>query len=117
VKRILVIDDDAQITGFIQRILQSEGYEIETAVNGEAAIKLFKEHPFDLFITDIVMPGMDGIELIMKLRQSGKKIIAISGHEEELLETAQMLGAAFVFQKPFNLEEFRKAVKFLMGEH
>jgi len=115
IKRILIIDDEPNILRLITHILKSENYDIETAQNGKVAIELYRKKPFDLFITDIIMPEMDGIELILKLRNYNKKIIAISGHDEDMLETASMLGADFIFQKPINVHKFRKAVKLLLA--
>jgi len=113
-KKILIVDDDPQIVKLLKYLLKYEGHKIVTALEGKTALKLSEKIAFDLFITDIIMPEIDGIELIVKLKNYNKKIIAISGQDENILETARLLGADYIFQKPLNIEEFKKAVKLLL---
>jgi CheY-like chemotaxis protein len=63
-ERILIIDDDPQILDMLGQILEREGYDIVKALNGKEGIKLYREDPVDLIITDIIMPEKDGIETI-----------------------------------------------------
>jgi DNA-binding response OmpR family regulator len=120
--RILVIDDEAQIRAVLLKSLERDGYQVMDAPNGKVGMKLFQEEPFDLVITDIVMPEKDGIEIIGELRRyfPETKIIAISGGGRILkanyvLHTAETLGAHCTLSKPFELEEFLNAVKHVLG--
>lgn len=120
--RILVIDDDGQVRGAIRRILERAGHTVLDAADGEAGIRLYRERPTDLIITDIFMPEQDGIETIQQLRREfpGVKIIAISGGDRtrtmDLRKDAELLGASRSLRKPFELTELLKAVSELLGE-
>lgn len=114
--RILVIDDEEPIRKLTMRVLEMEGYEVEAAANGQTGIKRFREKPADLVITDILMPDMDGLEVIQELRrlQPELKIIAISGGgtmEAELaLKLARRFGAGRILSKPFTIVALIDAV-------
>ena len=120
--RILVIDDDGQVRGAIRRILERAGHTVLDAADGEAGIRVYRERPADLIITDIFMPERDGIETIQQLRREfpGVKIIAISGGDRtrsmDLGKDAELLGASRSLRKPFELTELLKAVSELLGE-
>ena len=117
---ILIIDDEIQIRKMLRQILEKEGYKIFTASNGQEGLKIFKNNPTDLVITDLIMPEKEGIELILELRRDypDTKIIAISGGgkigPEEYLEIVKKFGVQFTFSKPIKREELIKAVKDLM---
>lgn len=118
--RILIIDDEVQIREVLTQILTRDGYEVVNAANGKIGMKLCREQPVDLIITDIIMPEKDGIEMILELRHDfpDLKIIAISGGgrlgPDGYLEMAQKLGAHRTFFKPFNRKEILDAVKELL---
>ncbi len=115
--RILVIDDEEPIQFAVQIMLQKENHEILTASNGEIGLELLRNEPFDLVITDILMPEKGGIEVIAEIQKTKPevKIIAMSagGARGDLnfLEHAQLLGAEAVLQKPFEREEILDLVK------
>ncbi len=120
--RILVIDDEAQIRTVLRKSLEYDGYQVLDAPNGKAGMALIREEPFDLVVTDIVMPEKEGIETIGELRQyfPETKIIAISGGARNLkanvvLHTAKILGVHCTLFKPFEIEEFLNAVKHVLG--
>lgn len=104
--RILVIDDDLAMRSLISQVLARSGYEVETAEEGSEGLQLLSRSRFDLVISDIIMPGMEGIETIREIRAlyPGLKIIAISGGgsigEARILEYARLIGAHRVFNKP-----------------
>ena len=79
--KILVIDDDPSILTMLKKMLEREGYEVDTACNGSEGLDKIEDSPPDLLITDIVMPEKEGMELIFHLRRKKPelKIIAISG--------------------------------------
>lgn len=122
-KRILVIDDEEQICDMLHKKLESVGYVVEDAPNGKIGLKLHREDPFDLIITDIFMPEKEGLETIRELRKehASLKIIAITGGyssgPDELLNVARMLGADRTFAKPFKLKEIVEAINELLEQH
>ncbi len=121
-KRILLVDDNESFCRPLSKILQGVGYEIQSANDGFAALKLFRQLPFDLVITDIVMPGKEGLETIMELRrlQPGILIIAISGDGSidpvSYLLMAQRLGAVATLEKPFSAQQILELIASLLGE-
>jgi CheY-like chemotaxis protein len=117
VPRILVIDDDRGVREGVATFLRRLGHEVLEASDGVRGFEALRSQPFDLVITDLNMPDMDGIEVIDRLREStnGCPVIAMSGGglfaKELLLENAEMLGAVSTLAKPFELEELRDAVQ------
>jgi signal transduction histidine kinase/ActR/RegA family two-component response regulator len=87
--RLLLVEDDAQVRGLALRILQLSGYQVKAAENGEAALNLISEQekPFDVLVTDVVMPGMDGASLALQLRakQPDLKVLFVSGYTDDRL--------------------------------
>ena len=79
--RILVIDDEADMRGLLEETLQSAGHEVSLAADGEEGMKRFRARPADLVITDLYMPGQEGLETIMQLRREfpSVAIMAMSG--------------------------------------
>jgi DNA-binding NtrC family response regulator len=115
--RILVIEDDEKFRIMIKKMLEKTGFDdVEEAGNGVTGMKLFREHPFDLVITDIIMPDKEGLEVITELTKAhpGVKIIAMSGGgrigPQSYLEMAQLLGASRTLEKPFRHAELIDAV-------
>jgi len=120
-KRILIIDDDAVTREILNEALEPEGYLLENAANGRDGLALHQRAPFDLVITDIIMPEMEGLETIRRLSRLHKpapKIIAISGGghmgTSGYLYAAAKLGAHFTFQKPFSVKEIVSTVHRLL---
>lgn len=113
--KLLVIDDDVLLLRTISRILASGGYEVLTATDGSRAMELYRRHDPDMVITDIVMPGQEGMETILTLRRDDKplKILAMSGRDIEMLETARLIGADDIIEKPFRAEELLDRVRAL----
>ncbi len=115
--RILVIDDEELIRTSIRLILETNGYDVVEAENGEDGIERQRETPFDVVITDILMPGKEGIETIIELKRDYKdlKIIAISGGARTInidyLELAKEFGADNVLPKPFLNVELLQCVE------
>ena len=114
---ILVADDSFVERVTIERILLTNGHYIYKAGNGSEAITILKENELDILITDIFMPEVDGVELIMKTRKINKRIgiIAISGggrliKDLSYLEYVKHLGADFSFRKPIDGKLLLKAI-------
>jgi DNA-binding response OmpR family regulator len=116
-KRVLLIDDDVAALRSMQMMLEDLGFEVETASDGAAGLRLFMAAVPDLVITDIIMPNKEGIETIIEMRRHrpNAKIIAISGggrmKNKELLHLAAAMGADAVLPKPFELDELDRCVK------
>ena len=81
---ILIIDDDVHIRTILRKTLQSEGYQVVEASNGNEGVRLYREKPVELIITDLIMPEKEGIETIMELGRDfpDVKIIAMSGGDK-----------------------------------
>ncbi len=121
-KRILVVDDDPGMREMVKLLLNDEGYHVFEAANGKHAMECLKNESPDLVITDIIMEEMDGVEIIMEIRENYPdiKIIAMSGGSKisaaHYLESASDLGADYAFTKPFALPDMLKAIKELIEE-
>jgi len=115
--RILIVEDDENVRQFICRILKNEGYEVVETENGNVGIRMYREQPFDLVITDLFMPDKEGLEIITELKHNypDAKIIAMSGGGQVLasdyLIIAKSLGALTTISKPFTINDFLTTVK------
>lgn len=120
---ILILDDDEQITRMASLMLERKaGYTTATTESGEEALTILEEVPVRLLITDILMPGIDGIEIINQSRKRypDLKIIAMSGGRRKItadfnLKSASMLGADATLAKPFNQTQLLKLVNELIN--
>jgi two-component system cell cycle sensor histidine kinase/response regulator CckA len=118
---LLIVEDDVVVRTGIETALKRAGYRAISAANGSEAIKHIQRGGLDLIITDLCMPGMDGVELVIHLRKAvpAVPVIAISGtvavKSEDLLRAAQLLGASFTIQKPFEASQLVDAVRLLIG--
>jgi CheY-like chemotaxis protein len=118
---VLFVDDDREIASVMTEYLRRCGYQAESAADGELALKILHRRPVALVVTDILMPEMDGYELIMKLRQTPHRprIIAMSGNPSKIgldfLKSAQQLGADRVLPKPFVPQSLLKLVAEILG--
>jgi len=114
VPRILVVDDEMIVCDSCQRILEEEGYEVETALSGKEAFEKMKAHPFDIVITDLKMPGIGGMEILKSFRKDypDSIIIMITGFSTvETAVEAMKLGAFDYIPKPFTPDEVSIVVK------
>jgi two-component system KDP operon response regulator KdpE len=112
-RRILVVDDEPQITRVLRASLSSQGYDIRVANDGETALEIMKDWTPDLIITDLSMPHMDGIELCRNLRLATKTpIIVLSVRGEERTKVQALdAGADDYVTKPFGIEELLARVR------
>lgn len=116
---VLLVDDHAPVRLALRTILEGDGYAVEEADSGRAALQLCARADLDLLVTDLVMPDCDGIELLRSLRRTnpGLPILVVTGADQvlgPLGAMAGLLGAQRVLLKPVALEEFRRAVRELM---
>ena len=116
-KRILVVDDEAQIRTMLTQMLEQEGYTVHVAENGEEGMALVGRYAFDLVITDMIMPVKDGLKFIMELVRDYPelKILAISGggaiKAERYLTMAGYLGDIATLEKPFKRDTLLEMVR------
>ncbi|OGL00994.1 MAG: hypothetical protein A3E31_05455 [Candidatus Rokubacteria bacterium RIFCSPHIGHO2_12_FULL_73_22] len=105
--RILVVDDEPDICEVLREMLEGAGYEVDVAREGAGALRALRAHPVDLLITDIFMPGKEGLETIMEIRRDfpAVKVVAMSGGGRtgalNYLRDALQLGAVRSLTKPF----------------
>ena len=117
---ILLVEDDDQLRTMLKLLLTSSGHEVQEESNGMRVCDMYQEQRFDLVITDLVMPDIEGLEVIVELRRKDPnvRIIAMSGggkgRAEEYLRIAQQLGAKLTLSKPFKNQEFLEAVRVVL---
>jgi len=119
--RVLVVDDEEDVCAFFKSTLEKHGYEIHTAPDGKVALEMVQTHPYDLVITDLVMPRKEGMELLMELRRAyaGMPVIVFTGVLDsgtDLLKTARLLGACETLEKPISPQLLTDAVSRALGQ-
>ena len=111
---ILLIDDEESVRMVFQVALERAGYRVLTAENGQYGLRLLEHEEVDVILVDIFMPEMDGLEVILRLRESrcASKLIAITGRSgmKNFLDIAKYLGAHDTLMKPFSVQELLDAV-------
>jgi two-component system response regulator AtoC len=112
-KRILVVDDEAEICFVITKALEDQGYAVESAYSGEEALESIRRSAPDLVLLDIRMPGMDGVEVLTRIRTRHEKLCVVIVSAFEHVDTAvrcMRLGAYDYLCKPINVHELRITV-------
>jgi two-component system, OmpR family, KDP operon response regulator KdpE len=112
-KRILVVDDEPQITRVLRTSLSSQGYDIRVANDGETALEIMKDWTPDMVITDLAMPNMGGLELCRRLRTTTQIpiiVLSVQGEEKSKVQALDA-GADDYVTKPFGMEELRARVR------
>jgi two-component system response regulator MprA len=113
---ILVVDDDRRITSMLSRALRAEGYEVRTANDGGEGLSRVRERQPDLVVLDLLMPGVDGLEVCRRLREESDLPILILTAKDETEDRVQGLdsGADDYLVKPFALDELLARVRALL---
>ena len=114
-KKVLVVDDESIVQVSCKRILVPKGYTVEVVNDGFEALTLLRESPFEIIITDLKMPNMDGIEFMDMLRHTSPeaRILLVTGYAtSDTREMAESMGARYL-AKPFKPEELLEAVESL----
>ncbi|MGM7682050.1 response regulator [Cytobacillus sp. Hm23] len=114
--KILIVDDQYGIRILLNEVFQKEGYVTFQASNGVEALDIVKKHSPDLVLLDMKIPGMDGIEILKRMRVDDQeikvKVIIMTAYGElDMIQEAKDLGAITHFAKPFDIDEIRVAVK------
>ncbi|MED3549446.1 response regulator [Cytobacillus praedii] len=112
--KILIVDDQFGIRILLNEVLQKEGYNTYQAANGIQALEIVSKHSPDLVLLDMKIPGMDGIEILKRMRVIDKEIrviIMTAYGELDMIQEAKDLGALTHFAKPFDIDDIRSAVK------
>ncbi|MFR9018947.1 MAG: response regulator [Fusobacterium sp.] len=113
-KKILIVDDERNIRTTLKMCLSGEGYEIETAVNGEDGLEKAEQDKYDLIFLDIKMPGMNGMEVLEELRNRENKtniiIMTAYGTIEDAVKAMKLHAVDFI-PKPFTPDEIRETAK------
>ncbi len=112
--RVLVVDDEENIRDVLSNYLDGMGYAVETANDGEDAIRKFHKGDFDLIISDLLMPTVDGLELLKRIREIDKDVIflMITGYPSiETAVEAIKKGAYDYITKPFHMEDVKLRIE------
>ncbi len=115
---ILLVDDDRMILDALKEFLGREGYRVDVADSGEKALEKLAEHPADLVLTDIVLPGMDGLDLTARAqRDHGADVMVMTAYAAEYrYEQVVDQGASDFIEKPFRFEELRLRIRRVLKE-
>ncbi len=130
--RILIVDDEEHVRASLKQVLERAGYEVAVAATGNEGLELMKQEGADLVITDVIMPGIDGITTARKIREKFRntRIIVMSGggkaapepYEPDAISTrsylasASIAGADRTLTKPFDRREILRVVRSLLDE-
>jgi DNA-binding response OmpR family regulator len=116
---ILIVDDDPGTAAIMVKRLIARGYEADSAENGEAALEKVRLRPYGLAIVDYLMPGMDGVELVRRMREVRSETVAIflTGHTTiDVVFPAIEAGVLRVLAKPVNFQELLPIVEAYVGK-
>ncbi|QIA26759.1 response regulator transcription factor [Thermaerobacter sp. PB12/4term] len=119
-ERILVVDDDPAVTSLLKRGLSYEGFAVDTASSGEEALRIAREQPPDLVILDIMMPGMDGLEVLQRLRAADPElpVLFLTARDAPADQVRGLeAGADDYVVKPFTFEVLVARVRVLLRRH
>ena len=111
---ILVVDDEENMQALLKRVLGKAGYDVECAGSGAAALRLAADRPFDLAIVDVCMTEMDGIEVLVKLKEINRQlpVIMISAYPAwGKKQTAERMGCTGYLSKPVDMKYLKELIK------
>ena len=112
--RILLVDDEEVVIKSYRRILEEQKYQIDAQMDGGSALRAIGESPYDLIIVDLMMPKMNGMEVLRRVKETHPeiKVIMVTGMaQEETQEQAMSLGAFHYLPKPFDPDLFSQLVQ------
>ena len=116
--RILVIDDNLAVVDILVTMLAEEGYEVSSAVTSDEGLKLFIQSRPDLVLLDIALPGMNGIEMLKRIRSIAPtaRVVMVSGVDPTRAREALELGALACVDKPFDLATLKAVVAMVLQD-
>lgn len=117
--RILIVDDQKGIRRLLTEVFLEYGYEIESCANGAKALELIPEFEPDLVLMDVKMPGMNGIDVLKKIRENDQelRVIMMTAYgDQHYVNQAEELGVAKFLIKPFDLNDLKKQVGEIMSD-
>lgn len=117
-KKILIVDDQKGIRLLLNEVFSKEGYKVYQAANGMEALNLIDRETMDGVMLDMKIPGMDGIEILKRIREKNPRlpVFMMTAFEgEEILMEANQLGIAKYFRKPFNILDVRDEVNTILN--
>ena len=112
-KKILVVDDERNVCEFLKEFLEFKGFQTFSALSGAAALRLIQEHRFDLVLLDIIMPEMNGMEALEKIKmiQPEIPVVVVSGvRDSKMADNVLKMGAADYIPKPIDLERLEQMI-------
>jgi two-component system, OmpR family, KDP operon response regulator KdpE len=112
-RRILLVDDEPQITRVLRTTITSQGYDVRVANDGETALEMMKDWTPDLVVTDLAMPDVDGLELCRRIRKHSQLpiiVLSVLGHERRKVEALDA-GADDYVTKPFGMQELMARIR------
>ncbi len=118
-QKILIVDDDPSIVDLLNQFFQRVGFMCKTAADGQEAIDLLEKSPFTIVVTDLIMPRVDGLELLKKVKESWPEtdVIVMTGYTKNFTYTDVIkAGASDFVQKPFTLDEIEAKLQRLIKE-
>ncbi|MEW2012689.1 MULTISPECIES: response regulator transcription factor [Microbacterium] len=118
--RVLVVDDEANLSDLLRMALQNEGWDARTAANGQEALTLVREFGPDILVLDIMMPGIDGMEVLRRLRSAGNDVPVLFLTAKDAVEdriAGISAGGDDYLTKPFNLEEVVVRLRAMARRH
>lgn len=120
-RTVLLVEDEAPLRDLLAGVLRAAGFVVKTAEHGVVALNALAQSGADLIVTDLCMPDLDGMELVMQLRRkaSATPVIVISGggvsNTGDMLRAARLLGARRTLEKPFPLQELVRAAREILA--
>ncbi|MBI5026796.1 MAG: response regulator [Nitrospirae bacterium] len=112
--KILVVDDEKLIRWSLGKALQTAGYDVDAATNGDEALQMMEKFRYDIVVTDLRMPGLTGIELLKKIKEKGSvpPVIFVSAYlSNKVIDDAIQSGAFKCVSKPFQMENILHVVR------
>jgi two-component system response regulator ArlR len=113
-QRVLLIDDEDRIVNFLAMKLKISGYEVFCADEGEKGLELAKTAEPDIMLLDIIMPGIDGVEVLRRLRQFSNMPVIVLSAKDNISAEVLRLGANSVMSKPFNPADLMSRIRALL---
>ena len=112
-KRVLVVDDEPEVTFALQVFFFGKGYEMLTALDGLQAIRLLKQHPVDLVLLDMKMPGVNGIEVLKFIHAEcpSTQVIVVTAYDVQFQEMVEQIGVDGFLMKPFGIQALTQTVE------